>query len=255
MGWRYREKYKDKTKISCVDGDVPILGFTKKNSVWLSHEVAGWNMPELSALVDTGYMCFDVCGKQDDPSSQRWYCLKNSTDYPKFVAKVQELSKKRGITAVVYPMSEYISQEKERNNKIFLNLVKYAWKVMLIAIMLIMVIKVYSFWKDRRMYGVFYISGMTTSRIGGSIWLENILLFFCAFAIACIVLWNGCAFMARIDKGSYGALEGIVQALLVSKVFKGEFAIVLICCCVTSVIPMSIFSHMMPVNMIRNSES
>ena len=114
---------------------------------------------------------------------------------------------------------------------------------------------VYSFWKDRRMYGVFYISGMTTSRIGGSIWLENILLFFCAFAIACIVLWNGCAFMARIDKGSYGALEGIVQALLVSKVFKGEFAIVLICCCVTSVIPMSIFSHMMPVNMIRNSES
>ena len=84
LGWRYREKYKDKTKISCVDGDVPILGFTKKNSVWLSHEVAGWNMPELSALVDTGYMCFDVCGKQDDPSSQRWYCLKNSTDYPKF---------------------------------------------------------------------------------------------------------------------------------------------------------------------------
>lgn len=81
------------------------------------------------------------------------------------------------------------------------------------------------------------------------------MLFFCAFAIACIVLWNGCAFMARIDKGSYGALEGIVQALLVSKVFKGEFAIVLICCCVTSVIPMSIFSRMMPVNMIRNSES
>lgn len=75
-------------------------------------------------------------------------------------------------------MSEYISQEKERNNKIFLNLVKYAWKVMLIVIMLIMVIKVYSFWKDRRMYGVFYISGMTTSRIGGSIWLENILLSF-----------------------------------------------------------------------------
>lgn len=30
LGWRYREKYKDKTKISCVDGDVPILGFTKK---------------------------------------------------------------------------------------------------------------------------------------------------------------------------------------------------------------------------------
>jgi hypothetical protein len=53
-------------------------------------------MPELSALVDTGYMCFDVYGKQDDPSSQRWYCLKNSTDYPKFVAKVQELSKKTG---------------------------------------------------------------------------------------------------------------------------------------------------------------
>ena len=48
----------------------------------------------MSALVDTGYMCFDVYGKQDDPSSQRWYCLKNSTDYPKFVAKDQELSKK-----------------------------------------------------------------------------------------------------------------------------------------------------------------
>ena len=119
MGWRYREKYKDKTKISCVDGDVPILGFTKKNSVWLSHEVAGWNMPELSALVDTGYMCFDVCGKQDDPSSQRWYCLKNSTDYPNLLRKFKNFQKNGGLRLLYIQCRNIFLRKKNAITKYF----------------------------------------------------------------------------------------------------------------------------------------
>lgn len=76
-------------------------------------------MPELSALVDTGYMCFDVYGKQDDPSSQRWYCLKNSTDYSKICCESSRTFKKRGITAVVYPCRNIFLRKKNAITKYF----------------------------------------------------------------------------------------------------------------------------------------
>ncbi|MDO4166409.1 MAG: ABC transporter permease [Eubacteriales bacterium] len=253
LGWQYREKFQDQEVLHCAEGDIPILGFTCRGSRWLSHEVAGRSMPEITALVDTGYMCFDLYDdSEEDPSDQRWFRLRNADDYEKFTAEVERLAQEQGIMARVYPMTEYIRLEAERNEKIFAELIRYAQGAMGVIILFLVLIKLYSFWRNKRQYGVFYSSGMTGRKIIASIWMENCALFYTALLIAYIILWNSFAVLARIGHGSYGALEGIVQTLLRGRVFAEEFMIISVCCIVTSVIPAFVFNRIPPLSMVKD---
>ncbi len=252
LGWRYRERFQDQEVLHCVEGDIPILGFTCEGSHWLSNEVAGRSMPEISALVDTGYMCFDLYDdSEEDPSDQRWFRLRDADDYDGFTAEVERLSQEQGITATVYPMTKYIRREAERNEKIFAELSHYAQGTMGVMILFLVLIKLYSFWRNKKQYGVFYSSGMTGRKIIASIWMENCAIFYTALLIADIILWNSFAVLARLGNGSYGALEGIVQTLLRDRVFAEGFVIVSVCCIVTSVIPSFVFNRIPPLSMVK----
>ena len=254
LGYQYREKFQNQSVLEC-DGDViPILGFTEEGSKWLSDEVGTNFMPEISALVDTGYMCFERVdlGEEKRMTDASWFRLQAAGDYRKFMEEVEKLAEKQGISAVVVPMTEYIRLEAERNEKIFAELSHYAQGAMGVIILFLILIKLYSFWRNKRQYGVFYSSGMTGRKIIASIWMENCAIFYMALLIACIILWNSFAVLARINKGSYGALEGIIQALLCSRVFAQEFIIVSLCCIVTSVIPAFVFNRIPPLNMVKD---
>lgn len=254
LGYRYREKFQHQSVLECDGGAIPILGFTEEGSKWLSDEVGTNSMPEISALVDTGYMCFDIVDLDEEErmTDASWFRLRDAGDYRKFTEEVEKLAEKQGISAVVVPMTKYIRMEAERNEKIFAELSHYAQGAMGVIILFLILIKLYSFWRNKRQYGVFYSSGMTGRRIIASIWMENCAIFYTALLIACIILWNSFAILARVDRGSYGALEGIVQALLRSRVFAQEFIIISLCCIVTSVIPAFVFNRIPPLSMVKS---
>lgn len=239
------------------DGEpVPILGFTKKGSKWLSEDTANnfsmYSESEISALVDTGYMCFYVFEPEHLRTDQNWFRLRDAGDYGKFTEEVKRLAEEQDIPAVIYPMTEYIRLDAERKGKIFAELSHYSQGAMGVIILFLILIKLYSFWRNKRQYGVFYSSGMTGRKIIASIWMENCAIFYTALLIACIILWNSFGVLAVIDRGTYGALEGIVQDLLRDRVLAEEFVIVSACCIVTSAIPAFIFNRIPPLSMVKS---
>lgn len=253
LGYQYREKYQNKSVLECDGEAVPILGFTEKGSKWLS-DIVGTNfMPDISALVDTGYMCFYIFdGEERMGTGAGWFRLQDAGDYPKFMEEVEKLAEEQDIPVSIYPMTEYIRLEAERNGKIFAELSHYALVAMGIIILFLILIKLYSFWRNKRQYGVFYASGMTGRKIIASIWMENGAIFYMALLIAYIILWNSFAILAQVGGEAYGALEGVVKDLLCYRVFAEEFIIVSVCCTVTSAIPAFVFNRIPPLSMVKS---
>lgn len=252
LGYRYREMFQDQSVLECDGEAVPILGFTEKGSKWLSADAGTDFMPEISALVDTGYMCFFIIDEEQRMTDASWFRLRDAGDYRKFTVEVEKLAEEQDIPVSIYPMTEYIRLEAERNGKIFAELSRYAQVAMGVIILFLILIKLYSFWRNKKQYGVFYASGMTGRKIIASIWMENCAIFYTAWLIACVILWNSFGILAQVDRGSYGALEGIVQDILGSRVFAEEFIIISACCIVTSAIPAFVFNRIPPLSMVKS---
>lgn len=254
LGYQYREKYQHQSVLEYDGEAVPILGFTEKDSKWLS-DIVGTNfMPDISALVDTGYMCFYIIdGEERMGTGAGWFRLQDAGDYQKFTEEVEKLAEEQDIPVSIYPMTEYIRLEAERNEKIFAELSYYAQVTMGIIILFLILVKLYSFWRNKRQYGVFYASGMTGRKIIASIWMENCAIFYTALFIVYIILWNSFAILAQVEtSGSYGALEGVVKDLLCYRVFAEEFIIVSVCCIVTSAVPAFVFNRIPPLSMVKS---
>lgn len=97
-----------------------------------------------------------------------------------------------------------------------------------------------------------YSSGMTSRRITATIFIENIIIFYIALMIAWIILWNGFGAIKQVYLGPYGAIERVIQDILLNRVFLQEFIVSTLCCGLTAAIPACIFNCIAPINMIKD---
>lgn len=252
LGYRYKKKFKNQSKIKCDGIEFDILGFTSKNTKWLSDEVGGNTIPDVTGLVDTGYMCFYIKDNDNRMTDSSWFQLSDAKDFKLFKEEVERLAKKHNVPAVVCPLRDYIQLEEERNSKIFIELIDYANKAMTAIVLFMIIIKVYSFWANKRQYGIMYSSGMTSRRITATIFIENIIIFYIALMIAWIILWNGFGAIKQVYLGPYGAIERVIQDILLNRVFLQEFIVSTLCCGLTAAIPACIFNCIAPINMIKD---
>lgn len=249
LGYEFRGALGNQKTLRCDGTEYPILGFTTGKTKWISDEMGSNSLPDITGLVDTGYMCFYVDEAGERMTDRSWFQLSDAENYTLFKKETEELAKECHVPAVVCSLQDYLKLEEERNEAVFAELIDYAQKAMGVIILFLILIKLYSFWGNKRQYGIMYSSGMTAERITATLWAENIILFFLAMIIAYVFLWNG---FGLINQIGYGVLEGVIQGLLWNRVFQQEFFVIFLCCILVSVVPAFVFNRITPISMVKD---
>lgn len=249
LGYEYRDVLKNQKTLRCDGTEYPIIGFTTSKTKWISDEMGSNSLPDITGLVDTGYMCFHIDEAGERMTDGSWFQLSDAGDYDLFKKEAEKLAKEYHVPAVICSLRDYIKLEEERNEAVFTELAAYAQKAIVVIIVFLILIKLYSFWGNKRQYGIMYSSGMTAGRITATLWAENIILFFLAMIVAFVFLWNG---FGVINQMGYGVLEGVIQSLLLYRVFLQEFFVVSLCCMLVSMVPAFVFNRITPLSMVKD---
>lgn len=254
LGSQFKEKYNDIEEIYFQGKRCKLLGFLEKGQKLSFEDIAHEGDMTLTSLYNLDYAFMRLFPEDAYQGTEIHFRLAEGVSREEFREKAAEMAKaERATIESMYFIDEHIDRLEKSNMDILGHIKDYA-VVLLVGVALICIlVKVYSILGKKRLYGIFYSSGLSTNQINSLFVIENMILLFFSLLVAFLCLYQGLHyFCAMIGTQAPYLVIDVVRSVLVSKVFVQEF---LICCAmiiVTSGIPMLIFSRLSPLSMMRD---
>lgn len=253
LGWGFKEEYGNAEFLDFKGEQRKILGFIKPNQKFLVEDVAYPDGVSLSGLHDLDYTVMYLEEEDRYSTNTIHFRLAKGVSRDEFVKKVEEISKETDSEIIKLQfVDEYLEELKRDNIDMLGSIISYAKLVLGIILVLTILGKTLSITLNKRMYGVFYSSGLTTNQINSIFLIDNIVTIFLPFIVACFTLYYG-AYTFCDNFASYpGMILEMVRSVLLSRVIIQELFICVGMVVIATVIPAAIFSRVSPLTMMRD---
>ncbi len=253
LGYRFKEKYEDIEYINFLGKKCKLLGFLKENQKLSFEEVAHKDGIALTGLYNLDYAFFHLYPEDAYTGVELHFRLAQGVTREEFRKKAKEMAKEEEATIeTLYFMDEHLSELKKGNIDILGYINEFAVGLLLGVTLICIFFKVHSILRNKKIYGIFYSSGLSTHQINALFVIENVIILFISLIMAYLCLYHGIFYFCEFFGSVPHLIVDVVKSVLVSKVFVQEF---LLCCAmiiVTSGIPILLFSRLSPLSMMRD---
>lgn len=254
LGSQFKEKYHDAEEIYFQGKQCKLLGFLEKGQQLAFEDIAHEEDITLTSLHNLDYAFMRLFPEDAYTGTEIHFRLAEGVTKEEFRKKAAEMAKAEFATVEsMYFIDEHLDRMEKSNMDVLGNIKEYAVALLAGVALICVLVKVYSILGKKRLYGIFYSSGLSTNQINALFVIENMILLLFSLLVAFLCLYQGLNyFCAMIGTQELSLVIDVVRSVLVSKVFVQEF---LICCAmiiVTSGIPMLIFSRLSPLSMMRD---
>lgn len=254
LGNQFKEKYHDAEEIYFRGKQCKLLGFLEQGQKLSFEDIAYQGEMTLTSLYNLDYAFMQLYPEDAYTSTEIHFRLAEGVTREEFREKAAEMAKaERATIESMYFIDEHLDRLEKSNREILGHIKDYGIALLVGVAVVCILVKIYSILGKKRLYGIFYSSGLSTSQINSLFVIENMILLFFSLLVAFLCLYQGLNYFCSVigTQQSYLVID-VVRSVLISKVFVQEF---LLCCAmiiVTSGIPMLLFSRLSPLSMMRD---
>ncbi len=253
LGSAYQNSVKRNDCFESGDVTYRVLGFLEEGKSWPSQRLQGFQVSEISNVVDADYKAIALKAGKDRTSilgSILLFNLHEHADFTQVSKEIYDLAEKEKLVISVASIDEMI-HAKELENQATMDAIYHLFVLLLVVTVLMIVCQqVVLFIKNAKEYEIMYAVGMSDDGIIVTMGIENLMKLVVALSISVAVI---CSYvLIMIDHGANPDwIKEILRKVLFERTVPFVAILVLLLFFIVTYIPMRIFRYLSPVELVK----
>lgn len=236
-------------------GDVnyQVAGILEPGQKWLMDDLNCGNVSDVSNLVSTDYMIFDIKPVEVAICSSMCFSVAPEFSFDVTAAQIRKLAADYGIDLSVTSIDGMIRGQEVKNQALTENVRQLFFMVFIVTIIIMCCQQIVLYISNRREYGVLYAVGMSGRAISVLLLIENSIKIGLALGITVGVVNLRTRFIYG-DSGRWDVMRDMMQELVYHYTLPYTVLMAMGVFLIATGVPLLIFYHLSPVELIGGKE-
>lgn len=253
LGSAYQDSVKQDACFEGRDVTYRVLGFLEEGKCWPSQRLQGFQVSEISNVVDADYKVVALKAERDRMSilgSILLFTVSGDADFTQVSEEIYDLAEGEKLVVSIASIEEMI-HAKELENQAAMDAIYHLFVLLLVVTVLtILCQQVVLFIKNAKEYEIMYAVGMSDDGITVTMGIENLIKLVVALSVSTAVI---CSYvLVMIDNGANPDwIKEILRRILFERTVPFMAVLVFLLFFIVTFVPMRIFRYLSPVELVK----
>lgn len=253
LGSAYQDSVNQDDSFEGGDVTYRVLGFLEEGKSWPSQRLQGFQVSEISNVVDADYKVIALKAGRDRTSilgSVLLFNLYEDADFTQVSKEIYNLAEEERLVVSIASLEEMI-RAKELENQATMDAIYHLFVLLLVVTVLtILCQQIVLFLKNAKEYEIMYAVGMSDDGITVTMGIENLIKLVVALSVSVAII---CSYvLVMIDNGANPDwIKEILRKVLFERTVPFVAILVLLLFFIVTYIPMRIFRYLSPVELVK----